>query len=128
MLKKTVSYKDFDGKERSDTLYFNLSEIEIARLEVKYPGGLELFVNNLNAEERPEEVLDLFETILEMSYGVKSDDGRYFRKPEDKVQDFMHSAAYNAIFYELLSDADAAAVFFSAVVFVQNPRTPKQSQ
>ena len=117
MLKKVVKYTDFDGNERSDTLYFNLTDVEVARLEVSFPGGLEKYVNNLNAEDRPDEVLDLFETVLKMSYGEKSEDGRYFRKPEEKTNDFMDSAAYNSIFFELLSDADVAANFFSAVVF-----------
>jgi hypothetical protein len=122
MLKKVITYKDFDGNERSDTLYFNLTDVEIARLEVKFPGGLEKYVNDLNAEERPDEILDLFEAVLSMSYGEKSEDGRYFHKPADKTQAFIESAAYNALFIELLTDADKAAAFFTAVVFTQQPK------
>lgn len=119
MLKKVVNYFDFDGNQRSDTLYFNLTEVEVARLEVKFQGGLEEHVNNLNAQERPDEILELFETVLRMSYGEKSEDGRFFHKTEDKTKAFMDSAAYTAIFMELLSDADKAADFFNAIVFTQ---------
>lgn len=128
MLKKVVKYTDFNGNERSDTLYFNLTDVEVARLEVSFPGGLEKYVNNLDAEERPDEVLDLFETVLKMSYGEKSEDGRYFHKPEKKTNDFMESAAYNSMFLELLSDADIAANFFSAVVFTHQKQKPAQNQ
>ena len=122
MLKKVIDYTDFNGNKRSDTLYFNLSEAEVARLEVKFPGGLEKYVNDLDAQERPDEILELFETVLQMSYGEKSEDGRYFRKPKEDTDAFMESAAYNALFYELLSDADMAANFFTAVVFVQQDK------
>jgi hypothetical protein len=122
MLKKVVKYVDFNGNERSDTLYFNLTDVEVTRLEVKFPGGLEKYVNGLDAEERPDEILDLFEAVLSMSYGEKSEDGRYFHKPEEKTTAFVESAAYGAIFFELLSDADKAAEFFSAVVFTQPKR------
>ena len=120
MLKKIVKYIDFNGNERSDTLYFNLTDVEVARLEVKFPGGLEKYINNFNAEERPDEILDLFETVLEMSYGIKSEDGRHFRKPPENTRDFMESAVYTKIFFELLSDADVAADFFKAVVFTHS--------
>lgn len=119
MLVKTVEYEDFNGDKRTDTLYFNLSEPEIARLEVKYPGGLEKYVENMNAEERPEEVMDLFETIIIMAYGKKSEDGRYFHKPQEETNKFKESAAYNKIFVELMTDADKAAAFFNALVFIQ---------
>lgn len=120
MLTKVVKYTDFNGIERSDTLYFNLSEAELARLEVSYPGGLEVHVARLNAQERPDEILDLFEKVIRMSYGVKSEDGRYFNKPAEKTEEFMHSAAYSSLFMELLTDADKASKFFSGIVFVQS--------
>lgn len=121
MLKKTVSYTDFDGTDRTDTFHFNLTDVEMARLEVTYPGGLEKHVTALNAQERPDEILDLFERVIKMSYGEKSEDGRYFRKPEEATADFMSSAAYTTIFFELLSDADKAADFFNAIMFLSGP-------
>lgn len=119
MLVKQVDYVDYNGDKRSDTLYFNLSEVEIARLEVKFPGGLQTYVERLNAQERPDEVLDLFETVLSMSYGVKSEDGRYFHKPPEKTEAFKESAAYNKLFRELLSNTDTAVNFFNSLIFVQ---------
>lgn len=121
MLKKVVTYTDFNGDERSETLYFNLTEVEVARLEVRYPGGLEKHINNLNAQERPDEVLDLFETVLKMAYGTKSDDGRHFHKSEEETKKFGDSAAYTKIFVELLTDDAKAADFFNAMVFVVAP-------
>lgn len=119
MLTKVVKYTDFNGNARSDTLYFNLSEAEIARLEFSYPNGLESYVNKLNSEERPDEILDLFEKVIQMSYGEKSEDGRHFRKSPEKTTEFMQSVAYNSLFMELLTNADTAAQFFSGLIFIQ---------
>lgn len=116
MLKKTVIYKDFDGKKRSDELYFNLTEPEIVRLDVTYKGGLEKFVKQLDPEERPHEVLELFERVIRTSYGEKSEDGRYFLKDPEAVAMFMQSASYSALFMELIQDADTAAGFVNGLI------------
>ena len=116
MLKKTVIYKDFDGKKRSEELYFNLTEPEIVRLDVTYKGGLEAFIKQLDPENRPDEVLELFETVIRTSFGAKSEDGRFFVKDPEAISLFMQSAAYSALFMELIQDADSAANFISGLI------------
>ncbi len=116
MLKKKITYKDFDGKKRSEELYFNLTEPEIVRLDVTYKGGLEKFVKQLDPEKRPDEVLELFETVIRSSYGEKSEDGRFFVKDSEAVALFMQSAAYSALFMELIQDADRAAGFVNGLI------------
>lgn len=116
MLKKKIAYKDFDGKKRSDELYFNLTEPELVRLDVAYKGGLETFVKQLDPENRPEEVLELFETVIRTSYGEKSEDGRYFLKDPTSTAMFMQSASYSALFMDLIQDADVAAAFVNGLI------------
>ena len=116
MLKKKVKYVDFDGEKREDTLYFNLTEPEVVRLDVQFPGGLEEYINNLDEKTNPQDILSLFEKVLRASYGVKSEDGRYFVKEEKDVDLFYQSAAYSALFVELVQDADKAASFFNGLL------------
>ena len=116
MLKKKIVFVDFDGKKRSDLLYFNLTEPELVRLDVSYKGGLEKFVKQLDPEERPEEVLELFETVIRTSYGEKSEDGRYFLKDPDTTTMFMQSAAYSALFMDLIQDGEVAAAFVNGLI------------
>lgn len=116
MLKRDVTYVDFNGMERTDTLYFNLNEPEIVRLEVQFDGGLEEFIRNFDPQDRPDEVLYLYETVLLNAYGEKSSDGRFFEKSEELKNRFRNSAAYAALFMELLLDQDAAEEFMSAVI------------
>ena len=39
MFKKTVTYTDYDGVERTESFYFNLSEAEIVEMELGTEGG-----------------------------------------------------------------------------------------
>ena len=40
MLKKTHTYYDFDGQQRTEDFYFNLTEAELTELEYSMNGGL----------------------------------------------------------------------------------------
>ena len=116
MLKKTIKYIDFDGKKQEETLYFNLTEPEIVRLDVEFTGGLEEYIANLDEKVNPQDILSLFEEVIRASYGEKSDDGRHFIKNTESVFLFDQSAAYSALFVELVKDADKAASFFNALL------------
>ncbi len=116
MLKKAIKYVDFDGKKQEETLYFNLTEPEIVRLDVQFKGGLEEYINNLDENVNPQDILSLFEEVLRASFGEKSDNGRYFIKDPETADLFYQSAAYSALFVELVKDADKAAAFFNALL------------
>ena len=125
MLKKVVEFTDFNGEQGSDTLYFNLTEAEIIRLDANYVGGLAGVTKVLDPKENPQQVLDLFEDVIRASYGEKSKDGRHFMKDPIAVQTFFHSAAYSALFMELIQDADAAAAFVNGIMISTAPK-PKE--
>lgn len=127
MLKKVVEFTDFNDEQGSETLYFNLTEAEIIRLDANYEGGLEAVTKVLDPQENPQQVLDLFEDVIKASYGEKSKDGRHFVKDPDAVQNFLHSAAYSALFMELIQDADAAAAFVNGIMISTAPK-PKKTQ
>ena len=40
MIKKTVTYTDFDGNERTEDFYFHLTEQELTEWELSVDGGL----------------------------------------------------------------------------------------
>ena len=45
MFIKTINYKDFDGNERSEDFYFNLTQSEILKLETSLNGGLTSYMS-----------------------------------------------------------------------------------
>ena len=54
MLKKTITYTDYNGLERTEDFYFNLTQAEILDMEMSYPGGLgEMLMGIVNAKDQP---------------------------------------------------------------------------
>ena len=116
MLKKTITFIDLNGQKQTQTLYFNLTEPEVVRLDVQFKGGLVAYIEKLDDKVNPQNILTLFEKILQASYGEKSEDGLYFIKDSEKVELFHQSAAYSSIFVELVQDTDKAAAFFNSLL------------
>lgn len=128
MLKKTIKYTDFNGVEQFEDFYFNLTKTELAKMEIRYSeihgsgedaevsGGFKERLEKIVAAGRGQEIIDTFDDIVKSSYGVRSSDGRNFVKSEEAYQNFITSAAYDAFFMELVTDATAAANFINGVV------------
>lgn len=116
MLKKTISYEDYNGVERTEDFYFNLTKSEIMKLEMGTEGGYaEMLQRISNAKDAPE-IMNQFERLLKLAYGERSDDGRRFVKSEAISEAFLQTPAYDAIFMELCTDAEKAAKFINAIV------------
>lgn len=126
MLMKTVEYMDFDGNPRKEKLYFNLSEAEIVRLDAEFEGGLENHVEKIVEEENPSDILQLFERVLRLSYGEKSEDGRHFMKNQEMQDMFVQSAIYNSLFMSLVTDVDEATAFINALLTRTTVPVPEQ--
>ena len=114
MLKKTISYVDYDGNHREEDYYFNFSKVELARLATQNE-----LVNSLKGianEKDPAKIMDAFEKIVKMSLGKKSDDGRRFVKSAAYTEEFMDSLAYSELVIELMQNGAAAAAFVNAII------------
>lgn len=116
MLKKSIKYTDYNGIEREEDFYFDLTEAELTRLNFTTEGGLEAVLQQIIATQDIPQLYLYFEKIVQMSYGVKSMDGRYFDKSDEILHKFTHCPAYNNLIMELIGSADAAAAFVNAVI------------
>lgn len=116
MLKREISYEDFDGNRMTDIFYFNLSKTEIVELEVGYEGGLEAAIRRIMAAQDNKALLAEFKRIILASYGIRSEDGKRFIKTEDLRTEFSQTAAFDALFMELATDDDAAATFIKGIL------------
>lgn len=116
MIKKTITYVDFDGHERTEDFYFNLTKAELAELELSTEGGLQKRIEGLIQSQNGGEIIKLFKEIINMAYGVKSPDGRKFQKGPEILADFTQTEAYSTLFMELATNADAASAFINGIV------------
>ena len=116
MIKKTVTYKDLNGKERTETFYFHYFESEIMDMEMSEEGGLaERIQRIIDAKDQPS-LLKVIKKFVIDAYGVKSDDGRRFDKSQEVKDTFVECPAFSKIYMELLTDDKAAAEFVNRVV------------
>lgn len=116
MLRKAIKYTDFNGNEREEDFYFDLSEVELTRMNFTTEGGLEPLLERIIGTQDLPRLWEYFEKIVQMSYGVKSLDGKYFEKDEAALKKFMSCPAYNNLMMELVSSSDAAAAFVNAII------------
>ena len=116
MLKKTMTYTDYDGNQRTEDFYFNLSKAEVAEMEMSTAGGLDKMINRIIAEQDGKRIIELFKDLVLRAYGKKSDDGKRFIKTKELSEEFSQTEAYSDLFMELATDAEAAAAFVNGIV------------
>ena len=116
MLKKTITYTDYNGVECTEDYYFNLTKAEIMEMEMGTAGGLaEMIQRIVDAQDAPA-IIKIFKELVLKAYGEKSADGKRFIKSEEISTAFSQTEAYSQLFMELATDADAAAAFINGVV------------
>ena len=123
MLKKTITYTDYNGVERTEDFYFNLTKAEVMDMEMSTSGGLSEMINKIVATQDAPAIIKIFKDIILKSYGEKSLDGKKFVKSEELSNAFSQTEAYSMLFMELATDTEAASNFINAIV----PDVPKNS-
>lgn len=121
MLKKTMTYTDYNGNPRTEDFYFNLSKAEVAEMELSTNGGLTQMLEKIVAEQDAERLTAMFKDVVLKAYGEKSLDGKRFVKSQELRDAFSQTEAYSDLFIELVTDADAAAAFINGII----PSVPK---
>lgn len=116
MLKKTMTYVDFDGNERTEDFHFNLSKTELMEMELNRGGGMSDMLKAIVAAKDVERIGAIFKEILLKAFGEKSPDGKRFIKSKELSEAFSQTVAYDNLFMELATDANAASAFITAVL------------
>lgn len=116
MLKKTISYVDYDGTQRTEDFYFNLTKAELMEMQLSKAGGLEKKINGIIQAQDTPKIMEIFKEVITKSYGIKSDDGRRFIKSPEITEEFVQTEAYSELFMTLATDDEAAAEFINGII------------
>ena len=111
MLKKKVTYLDFNDQEVTEEFYFNLTKVEVTKIIAKIGCDIDVYAEKLAKEEDYEGIIDFTEMLILTSYGVKSEDGKRFVKSKEARENFEYSAAYAELFEQLMSDPEQSKAF-----------------
>lgn len=125
MITKTITYEDFNGKQRIEDFNFHLNKAELLELEASYEGGWSAHIQRVVNSNNNREIFNTMKDLLLRAYGVKSEDGRRFMKSEEIRRSFEESPAYEIILVELTLDKNAAknaADFINGIVPKDMPK------
>ncbi len=104
MLKKTIKYTDYNGEEREEDFYFNLSRTELTEWELSVDGGLSNLISSITKEKNVPEIAKKFKEIILKAYGEKSPDGKRFIKSPEISKAFSETNAYDELFMSFFGD------------------------
>lgn len=131
MLKKTITYTDYNNNKRTEDFYFNLSKAEAAELEMSVNGGLHEYLTRIAQSQDNAEIVKFFKEFIKKTYGVKSIDGKRFIKNDEVFDEFYQSEAYTEFFMELAESTDAMTDFVNGVlsgIDAAQPQDHKQKE
>lgn len=138
MLKMDITYEDFNGKQRVEAHYFNMTRREVIRLQMRHmklvdkdtqqvTGSFQEYLEEVVSRGDGGEIANLFEDIILDSYGEKSEDGRSFVKNADLREKFSQTAAYDQLFYQFVTDENAMKVFVNNVFPKGDPKDDRKN-
>lgn len=129
MHKETITFTDYNGEERTEDYYFNLTQAEVLKMEMLQKGGMESYITKIINERDQKKITKLFCKVIKKSYGLKTLDGG-FEKSKEAFRKFENSEAYSILFTRLASDAEFAARFINGIMPNPNiqPQDHKLSQ
>lgn len=117
MLKHKITYTNFNDEEVTEDLYFNLAKNELVKMEVGgEDGSLRASIEKIMAAEDKLRLVEEFEKIILGAYGIKSEDGTRFIKTKQLREEFAQSAAYDALFGELITNETTVANFIIGIM------------
>lgn len=116
MLKKTVTYTDYNGVERTEAFYFHYNEAEILDMEMSTEGGFAERIQKIIDAKDQVSLMQVIKKFVIDAYGVKSEDGKRFIKNETVRTEFLESPAYSQIWMELVVNDEVAADFINNVI------------
>lgn len=116
MLKKTITYTDYNEITHTETYYFNLSKAECMEMEMSTSGGLTEMINKIIETQDVPAIIKIFKDLILKAYGVKSPDGKRFIKSEELSTAFAQTEAYSVLFMELATNAEEAAAFVNGIM------------
>lgn len=135
MYTKRISYEDWNGETREEDFRFNLSKSDIVEMEANTEGGLENYIKEISEKLDAKKIMEFTKMFILKSYGEKSLDGKRFMRSEEISRAFSETPAYDKLFMELVTDADALADFIANVIpkdvrdqaskFMENQNGPK---
>ncbi len=70
MFKEQIKYTDYNGNERDEEFYFNLSKAEVAEMELSVTGGMIQLLEKIVAEKDNVRIVEHFKDLILRSLNI----------------------------------------------------------
>lgn len=127
MVGKKITYTDLlTNSEVTDTFYFNLTQAELAELNLGIDGGFDKLSNRFRSKPDAEAMVDIFKRLIWKAVCEKNADGKRVVKSKDISDSFIASDAYSQLFVEMLySENSDNIINFLSKMIVRKPSDEK---
>lgn len=115
MLKKSITYMDYNGNELTEDFYFHLSKAKVADMETSVEGGFSTKLKKLSTNATGADIVRIIKEFISASYGIKSEDGKHFYQSAEISREFESTEAYSELLMELCTNTEAAIEFVSKI-------------
>ena len=116
MFKKTMTYTDWNGVERTEDIYFNLSKAELLEMQLTTEGGVDNMIQRIVRAKDTVALVKLYKELILKAYGRKTADGRRFEKSEEISREFTETPMYSDLYMELSTNDEAATDFITGIM------------
>lgn len=115
MYKIEKTYTDFNGVQKTENFYFNLTTAEVTEMEMTTAGGMSEMIRQIIAANDQPSIIKVFKDLLLKAYGEKNPDGGFYKS--DAISNrFAATQAYSDLFMELATDTEAATNFVNGIM------------
>lgn len=115
MLKKTITYTDLNGAETTEDYYFHINKGEMMRMQLSEGMALDVKIDRLIQTRDYKEIVATIESFIDLSYGVRSENGKSFIKNPKQLELFKSSEAYSELVWTLYTDEDEMREFIFGI-------------
>lgn len=120
MIKKTITFEDYEGEQRTKDFYFHMNQVEFAKLNGEVPGGLEHRINEIIQDQDQDAMLRIIDLLVSRSYGERdSEDGSFTKVGKNGrplFEKFINTSAYDNLIIELVSGEKNILNFLSGIM------------
>lgn len=116
MLKKEITYTNFNDEEITVTEYFNLNKVQTMKL-VSGHGGMDKYLQSIIDEKNGEKFIDFVEELVYSAYGKRDpENAENFITAKEVKDAFTKTGAYDELVYTLLSNEKEFESFFIGIL------------
>lgn len=121
MIKKTLTYHGLEDErgnqeEYIEDFWFHISEANLRKMVIIDGEGIEEKIARLFRTNNRRAIYEFIEEFIDMSYGIKHEDGKQFVQTKEVLEAFKNTDAYGSLMADLLSSEESITKFLMGIL------------